>query len=131
MSYEINSEEIEHLDPKYTDEYSEEEFWKKIKSVLKSAGLTAIYKALQLYYVMLKPECPMHIKAAIITTLGYFISPIDLIPDAIPVVGFSDDIMAISSALIWAQCYVDEEVKRNAKAIIDKFFGHGTSDELN
>ena len=32
---------------------------------------------LELVNVIKKPDCPMHIKAAIVMTLGYFISPID------------------------------------------------------
>ena len=125
MSQNIN------VDPKYQEEYSEDSFWEKIKGVLKTAGLPLIYKALQLYYVMLKPECPMHIKAAIVGALGYFISPIDLIPDIIPVVGFTDDLGAIVAALMLAQMYVDEEVKRKARETIDNIFGKGTSDGLD
>ena len=125
MSQNIN------VDPKYQEEYSEDSFWEKIKGVLKTAGLPLIYKALQLYYVMLKPECPMHIKAAIVGALGYFISPIDLIPDIIPIVGFTDDLGAIVAALMLAQMYVDEEVKRKARETIDNIFGKGTSDGLD
>ena len=125
MSQNIN------VDPKYQEEYSEDSFWEKIKGVLKTAGLPLIYKALQLYYVMLKPECPMHIKAAIVGALGYFISPIDLIPDIIPVVGFTDDLGAVASALLLAHMYIDEDVKRKARETIDNIFGKGTSDGLD
>lgn len=129
MVQEIHS--IDDVDPKYAKDYSEDSFWDKIAGVLKSAGLTLIYKALQLFYIMQRPECPMHIKAAIVATLGYFISPVDVIPDVIPVVGFSDDLMAIGAALVLAQMYVDEEVKRQARAKIDDIFGKGTSKELD
>ena len=122
---------VENLDPKYAKSYSEDSFWDKIKGVLKSAGLTLIYKALQLFYVMQKPECPMHIKAAIVATLGYFISPIDLIPDVVPFVGFSDDLVAVGSALLLSQMYVDDEVKRLACEKIDDIFGKGTSKGLD
>lgn len=129
MSKEIQS--IDDIDPKYSKDYSEESFWDKIKTVLKKAGLPLIYKALQLYYVMQRPDCPAGIKAAIIVTLGYFISPIDFIPDFIPIVGFTDDLAAVVAALVMAQMYVDEEVKRLAREAIDRIFGAGTSDELD
>ena len=80
---------------------------------------------------MKKPDCPMHIKAAIVMTLGYFISPIDVIPDFIPFVGFSDDLGAIIAALVLAAMYVDEEVKRLAREAIDNLFGPGTSEGLD
>lgn len=129
MADEIRS--VDDIDPKYSRDYSDDSFWEKVKSVLKTAGLPLIYKAFQLYYVMMRPDCPMHIKAAIITTLGYFISPIDLIPDFIPFVGFSDDLAAIVAALVMAQMYVDDEVKRLAREKIDDIFGAGTSAGLD
>ena len=121
---------IEDVDPKYAKDFSEDSFWDKIKGVLKSAGLELIYKALQLYYAMQNPNCPMTVKAGIIAALGYFISPIDLIPDFIPVVGFTDDLAAIGAALVMAHMYIDEDVKRKAREKIDDIFGRGTSDEL-
>ena len=121
----------EKLDPKYAKNYSENDFWTKIKGVLKSAGRVLIYKALQLYYVMQKSDCPAYIKAAILAALGYFILPIDVIPDVIPVVGFSDDLAAIGAALVMAQSYVDEDVKKQAKNTLDNIFGAGTSDGLD
>lgn len=129
MSKEIQS--VEDIDPKYQNDYSDESFWEKIKEVLITAGLPLIYKATQLYFVMQKPDCPIHIKAAIVATLGYFILPIDIIPDFVPFVGFSDDLSAIAAALIMAQMYVDEEVKRKAREMIDSIFGPGTSDGLD
>ncbi|MBQ3346720.1 MAG: DUF1232 domain-containing protein [Synergistaceae bacterium] len=129
MSKEIKS--IDDIDPKYSKDYSDDSFWEKVKGVLKSAGLPLIYKAFQLYYVMKRPDCPIHIKAAIVATLGYFISPIDLIPDFVPFVGFSDDLAAIVAALVMAQMYVDENVKRQAREAIDNIFGAGTSEGLD
>ena len=60
---------------KYTDEYSEERLWTKIKENVISIGIGLIYKALQLYYVAQSPKCPMKVKAGIYGALGYLISP--------------------------------------------------------
>ena len=119
------------LDSKYAKNYSEDGFWNKITSVLKSAGLVTLYKALQLYYVLQESSCPAHIKAAILGALGYFILPIDVVPDFIPGVGFGDDLVVITAALLMAQAYVDEEVKRKARDKLDDLFGPGTSDGLD
>ena len=128
MSKTIHS--VDDIDQKYSSDYSEDSFWDKIKGVLKSAGLELIYKALQLYYAMQNPNCPMGVKAGIVAALGYFISPIDLIPDFIPVVGFTDDLAAIAAAIAMAHMYIDDEVKRKAREKIDDIFGKGTSAEL-
>ncbi len=117
----------EDIDPKYGKAYSEDSFWSKITSVIKSAGLEIIYKALQLYYAMQNPNCPLYIKTAIVAALGYFISPIDLIPDFIPVVGFTDDLAAIGSAIVMAHAFIDDNVKFQARRMIDNLFGEGTS----
>ncbi len=41
-------------------------------------------------------EIPYNTIIAIIATLLYVISPVDIIPDVIPVVGFADDAMAVA-----------------------------------
>ena len=86
----------------YTEEYSEEDFWTKIKDNVTNIGISLIYKALQLYYVTQSPKCPMKVKARIYGALGYLISPFDFIPDFTPIAGYTDDAAAIGVALILA-----------------------------
>jgi uncharacterized membrane protein YkvA (DUF1232 family) len=114
----------------YAEKYSESSFFDKIKNTVKSAGLTLIYKALQLYYVTENPNCPKKIKAAIFAALGYFIMPLDVIPDFTPMVGYSDDAGAIALALGLAQFYIDDEVNRKAKNKIANIFGESVLKDL-
>lgn len=107
----------------YAEKYSEVGFWDKIKDNVSSIGMKLIYKALQLYYVAQSPDCPMKIKAGIYGALGYLISPIDFVPDFVPVVGYSDDAAAIALALALAQMYVTEEINAQARAKIRDVFG--------
>lgn len=107
----------------YADQYSEVGFWDKIKDNVSSIGMKLIYKALQLYYVAQSPDCPMKIKAGIYGALGYLISPIDFVPDFVPVVGYSDDAAAIALALALAQMYVTEEINAQVRAKIRDVFG--------
>ena len=116
---------------KYSKKYSEEGLWDKIKGNAKKAGLGLIYNALKLYYVTENPNCPMKVKAGIFAALGYFISPIDLIPDFTPIVGYSDDAGAIMLALGMAQMYIDDNVKEKAKEKIRNIFGKDAADELD
>jgi uncharacterized membrane protein YkvA (DUF1232 family) len=56
--------------------------------------------------------------------LAYFISPIDAIPDAIPVFGLTDDLAVIAAAVGTVIQYVDDEVKlRTAEKMRDWFGG--------
>ncbi|MBR6900746.1 MAG: DUF1232 domain-containing protein, partial [Synergistaceae bacterium] len=90
-----------------------------------------IYKALQLFYAMQNPDCPVAIKGAIIAALGYFILPIDLVPDVIPGVGFADDLAAIGGALTIAHMYINDEVIQKAQNKMCELFGDYILKELN
>ena len=121
----------EVVDEKYSENYSEDSFWDKIKTTLKKAGSKLIYQALQLFYAMQNPDCPIAIKGAIIAALGYFILPIDLVPDFLPVVGFADDLTAISSAIAMAHMYIDDNVIQKAKSKMCELFSDDILKELN
>ena len=110
--------------------YSEDGLWEKVKSVAKKAGLKVIYLALVLYYTATAATTPNDKKAIIYGALGYFILPIDLIPDAIPVVGFSDDF----AALLWcaatvASCFTPE-IKTQTESKLTDWFGNFDKSEL-
>jgi len=119
----------------YAKNYSEESLWDKVRDNVSSIGLSLIYKAFQLYYVAQSDACPMKVKAAIMAALGYLISPLDLVMDPIPVVGYSDDVVAIGLALTVAQMYITDDIKKQAKDRMREIFGDkmvaGLEDEQN
>lgn len=106
---------------KYEKEYSESSLWTKIKNVAKKAGKEVIYNALLLYYALQSEKVSAKEKAMIIGALGYFILPIDLIPDVIPVVGYSDDLAVLIAVIKMLTC-VDDEVKDQARAKLAEWF---------
>ena len=121
MADEINMENVNMED--YEKNYSEEGLWDKVTSKVQEAGIGIIYKALQLYYAAQNPACPTKVKAGIYAALGYFILPLDVIPDFAPVVGYSDDLVAIGGAIMMAQMYIDDGVKQQSKGRIQALFG--------
>jgi len=56
-----------------------------------------VESAVAAWYCARDPKTPKRVKAAIIGALVYFISPIDLIPDILAVLGYTDD-----AAVFWA-----------------------------
>ena len=114
----------------YQKDYSEKGLWEKIRDNVKAIGLSLIYKALQLFYVAQSDNCPKSVKAGIFAALGYFISPLDLIPDFIPIGGYSDDALAIAAAIAMAQIYITDEIKQKAREKIASIFGEKTALEL-
>jgi uncharacterized membrane protein YkvA (DUF1232 family) len=114
----------------YGKEYSEDGFWSKVKNVFKKAGLKVTYLALTLFYTYQKKETPIWAKTTIIGALGYFISPIDAIPDLTPVVGYADDLGVLLAAVAAVASYIDKEVKKKAKDKLQDWFGDFDDEEL-
>lgn len=107
---------------KYQKHYSNSSFWSKVKKIAKNAGLKVMCYALTLYYVLQKADIPVAEKGIIIGALGYFILPIDLIPDFIMGLGYTDDIGAMLIAIKKSMKYVDEEVKNQVYLKLNDWF---------
>jgi uncharacterized membrane protein YkvA (DUF1232 family) len=56
--------------------------------------------ALALWFALRHPATPWYAKALAILAVAYVLSPIDLIPDFIPILGWVDDIILVP-ILIW------------------------------
>lgn len=81
-----------------------------------------MYAALLLYYVATDPNVSYEDKVKIYGALGYFILPVDLIPDLIPVAGYTDDMAALLWALRTVAANITPETKRKAKAKLREWF---------
>ncbi|MGL5050760.1 MAG: YkvA family protein [Fusobacteriaceae bacterium] len=118
----MNKYEEELESGKYNKKYSDQSFWKKIKSIVKIVGAKGIYSALLLYYVLQKDSVSKADKMIIIGALGYLISLIDIIPDFIPIVGYGDDITVLGLAVLKITKHIDSEVRLQAKEKIKLWF---------
>ena len=108
---------------KYEQHYNDSSFLDKVTKYGKLIGINALYKAVQLWFVLQKPDVPASTKAVIMGALGYLIAPLDFLPDLMPVLGYTDDFVAITFALIKVQGYIDKEVERKSKKLLAKIFG--------
>ena len=111
----------------YEQEYSEDKLWAKIARFSAVAGRELIEKALWLYYAAQRPETPLWAKTVVFSALGYFIMPMDLIPDLTPAVGFSDDLGALGVAIATIAAYIDQGVKDQARDKLRDWFGETKS----
>ncbi|UAW99875.1 DUF1232 domain-containing protein [Halopseudomonas nanhaiensis] len=103
--------------------FSDSQFWDKLHRYARKAGREVVERALCLYYAARRPETPTWAKTTIFGALAYFISPIDAIPDLLPFIGFSDDLTVMAAALALVSLYINDEVKRRARATTEKWFG--------
>jgi len=115
---------------KYGDLYSEPKIWDKIKRVARKAGLKVVYVVLLLIYALQSPDLTAADKAKIYGALGYFLLPIDLIPDFVAITGFADDLAALLWALHSIYTHITPEVETKAKKKLHDWFGNYNEDEL-
>ena len=114
----VKSEDLQ----KHEKDFSDSGFWSKVSLFGKKLGLKPLYIAFLLYYTL--PKASFVNKAIILGCLGYLISPLDLIPDCIPVIGLMDDASALMFAYYRIQTEIDDEIRNMAKAKIISIFGN-------
>jgi len=112
----------DNLSENYSSHFSNNSFWKKIAKHYSSAGMKLVENALVLYHSLRDKDTPKWAKTIILGALGYFILPVDAIPDFVPIVGFTDDIATIFVAFATVALFIKKEHREKAKQIIAKIF---------
>ena len=115
----------------YANKFSNSEFVDKISKIAKRAGAKLVYAALILYYTLQSDKISIKDKAIIVGALGYLISPLDVIPDAIPIAGLGDDLAVLVYVLnkVWGN--VSEDIKNQAKEKLAKWFDEDDIKEID
>jgi len=106
----------------YANKFSQSEFAEKIARIAKRAGAKLVYAALILYYTLQSDKVSKADKAIIIGALGYMISPLDVIPDAIPIAGLTDDLAVLLYVLKKVWTGIDPEIMEQAKSKLSRWF---------
>jgi len=106
----------------YANKFSQSEFTEKIARIAKRAGAKLVYAALILYYTLQSDKVSKTDKAIIIGALGYMISPLDVIPDAIPIAGLTDDLAVLLYVLKKVWTGIDPEIVEQAKSKLSRWF---------
>ena len=115
---------------KYSGKFSQPDFAEKISRIAKRAGSKMVYAALILYYTLQSDKVSATNKAMIIGALGYLISPLDVVPDAIPSAGLSDDLAVLVFVLkkVWVD--VDPDIQEKARQRLSKWFDDDELEEI-
>lgn len=116
---------------KFSQAYSEKTFWDKVLKYALNAGIKVIYAVLLLYYALREPKTPSWAKGVILGALGYFISPIDAIPDIVPVAGYTDDLGVLVLALVAVGMFIDNNVKFKAREKVLDWFPNVGEEEFS
>src|SRR5215468_1413982 len=92
------------------------QFWRKFKRGM--AALPFAEDLLAAYYCAFDRETPRHVQAALVGALAYFVLPFDVIPDMMPVLGFTDDAAVLATALKLVASHMRPAHRAAAKAAI-------------
>ena len=114
----------------YGGKFSKRDFAEKIARIAKRAGAKLVYAALILYYTLQSDKVSKKDKAIIIGALGYMISPLDVIPDAIPIAGLTDDLAVLLYVLKKVWTGIDPEIIAKARERLSKWFDEEEIDEI-
>lgn len=95
----------------------------KAKRLAKRLGTGALYSILLLYYAYRRKETPAWAKRTILGILGYFIAPIDALPDITPIVGYTDDLGIVAFGLVAIAAYINDEVRSKAREKVVAWLG--------
>jgi uncharacterized membrane protein YkvA (DUF1232 family) len=93
-------------------------FWGKLCMTL--GRIPFAEDAVAAWFCAADPETPTRVKAILLGALGYFILPVDLIPDALLGVGFTDDAAVIAAALTAVGSAITDEHRAKAKRALLK-----------
>jgi uncharacterized membrane protein YkvA (DUF1232 family) len=89
-------------------------FWTKL---LKVAGRIPFSEDLgAAYYCVADPTTPGRVKGILLAALAYFVMPVDIIPDFLPVIGFTDDAAVLAIAIGLVSKSIKERHYRAARA---------------
>ena len=90
--------------------------------ILIKAGRTIAKSALEVLEMALDPFTPAQVRISLMAALAYLIMPFDLFPDFMPLVGFSDDFVALTAVLsIWSK-YMTPSIRIRAERKLNKLF---------
>jgi uncharacterized membrane protein YkvA (DUF1232 family) len=88
-------------------------FWSKVKRV--AARLPFAEDLLSAYYCAFDRTTPIQVKAALLGALAYFVLPVDLVPDILPVLGYADDAAVLATALRLVASHIRPEHREAAR----------------
>lgn len=102
---------------------SDAKFLEKMKEFGLQTGKMLVEEAFSLWYVMHESTVPTQAKLIVGGALAYWIFPVEMIPDILPAVGFTDDFAIIESALANITMCVTPEIKARANQQTEALFG--------
>jgi uncharacterized membrane protein YkvA (DUF1232 family) len=97
-------------------------FWRKLKTTV--SYLPGAETFLAAFYAAVDPKTPTTAKAVLFGALGYFVVPVDFIPDIFGAMGYGDDLAVMFAAVKAVESSMTEAHRRLASAWLEKLRRH-------
>ena len=102
-----------------------DEFWDKLK---RTAGhIPFVDDAVTAYYCAMDSQTPLRVRGTLLGALAYFILPIDVIPDIIAGMGFTDD----AAVLAAVTAMLAGHIKPHHHKAATQALGKSTDDDID
>lgn len=124
VTIELDSLEDVPKDFSEREEKVRAEFWGKLKRF--AGRVPFVEDAIAAYYCALDPETPLRVRGTLLGALAYFILPIDIVPDFILGVGFTDDAAVIAMAIR----LVSQHIKPVHRVAASRALGKGAHHDM-
>lgn len=103
-------------------------FWPKLKRY--AGRLPFAEDLLAAWYCATDPAAPRHVRTVLFAALAYFILPLDLVPDFILGLGFTDDASVVMMALATIRANITDAHRAQAKDALAALDVDETGDSL-
>jgi uncharacterized membrane protein YkvA (DUF1232 family) len=96
-------------------------FWDKLRRVI--GRVPFLEDAVGAYFCARDPDTPLQVKAILIGALAYFVVPVDMIPDFIAGLGFTDDAVVLYAAVRSVAPHIKAGHRAEARRMLKKLAG--------
>ena len=90
--------------------------------LLRRGGRVLAKPALECLELLLDDQTPPQVKLTVMAALTYLLMPMDLVPDLLPVAGFSDDLVALTTLLGTCWRHRTPAIRQRAQQRLDRWF---------
>jgi uncharacterized membrane protein YkvA (DUF1232 family) len=91
-------------------------FWRKLRAI--AARLPFAEDLIAAHYCAFDRQTPVHVKAALLGALAYFVLPADVIPDVLPVIGYTDDAAMLATAIRLVSQHITPDHRAAARQVL-------------
>ncbi|BEV35678.1 DUF1232 domain-containing protein [Synechococcus sp. M16CYN] len=92
------------------------------RNLLRRAGRQLAIPALEAMELLLGYDTPTQVRLTMLTALSYLLLPADLVPDILPVAGFSDDLVVLTTVIGLWNHHVTPEIRSRAQRRLNQWF---------